>query len=307
MRLRLPWRWLRRRPVPRRLAGADDPHAPGDAWTSLPDFLEAREGRERERFDAQWRVASAVLGAHAATGVSGLCTLCGGDTRFGPPGRGAGGDLREGLACRRCGINARMRHALALLVEGLDPSTARVYVTEQASRGFVWLQHHVPSARGSEYGLDAARRARFEAWYRDVGGRGALCEADVTALPQPDASLDAVGCFDVLEHVPDYRAALREFARVLAPGGRLVLTAPFLEARHDTLVRARMGADGRIEHVEPEEIHGDPVSGGVLCYYHFGWDLLDAVREAGFRHAAWVRTFAPEQALFGLWALRAER
>jgi SAM-dependent methyltransferase len=148
---------------------------------------------------------------------------------------------------------------------------------------------------------------RLQRWFNDLGGQGTLNEADITALRDPDASFDAIGCFDVLEHVPDYRAALREFARVLAPGGRLVLTIPFLETEQQTLVRARLRDDGSIEHLEPEEIHGDPVSGGVLCFYHFGWDLLDALREAGFRRAEWIRSFAPEYGLFGLWALRAER
>jgi SAM-dependent methyltransferase len=307
MTFRLLWRWLRRHPVPRRGAAALHPHVPGEAWSSLTSYRAAREGPERARLDAEWRTAMAVPDAGAAAGVSGLCTLCGVHTGFGRPRDPASLGVREGLACERCGINARMRQALALLVEGLDPSTARVYVTEQASRGFVWLQQHLPAALGSEYGLDAARRARLQRGYEDIGGRGGLRDADITALSDADASLDAVGCFDVLEHVPDYRAALREFARVLVPGGRLVLTAPFVETAHDTLVRARLRADGGVEHLEPEEIHGDPVSGGVLCYYHFGWDLLDAVRNAGFREAAWVRTFAPEHALFGLWALRAQR
>ena len=52
---------------------------------------------------------------------------------------------------------------------------------------------------------------------------------DVTRLSFADASRDLVVSFDVLEHVPDYRQALREFARVLAPGGALVLTAPFVQ------------------------------------------------------------------------------
>ncbi len=38
-------------------------------------------------------------------------------------------------------------------------------------------------------------------------------------LPQPDASVDRVGCGLVLNFVPDARAALREMRRVLAPGG----------------------------------------------------------------------------------------
>jgi hypothetical protein len=66
-------------------------------------------------------------------------------------------------------------------------------------------------------------------------------------------------------------------------------------------------ADGSIEHLLEAEIHGDPVAGGVLCFYHFGWDLPDAVRAAGFRRAAWQRTWSPREGLFGLWTLVAIR
>lgn len=306
--MRLP-RFLSRAPrstLPRRV-DAGHLHVPGESWSCRDDFLAVRDGVGHERLKAQWQIGVQLPNALVDDGLSGLCPLCAERVVFGRPGESASFDVREGLACGRCGVSARMRQALSLLLAGLPHDTARVYLTEQASPGFVWLQHQVAAARGSEFGLDGARRARLQRWFHDLGGQGALNEADITALRDPDASFDAIGCFDVLEHVPDYRAALREFARVLAPGGRLVLTVPFLETLQQTLVRARLHDDGRIEHLEPEEIHGDPVSGGVLCFYHFGWDLLDALREAGFRRAAWVRSFAPEYGLFGLWALRAER
>ena len=35
---------------------------------------------------------------------------------------------------------------------------------------------------------------------------------------------------------------------------------------------------GTISHLLPPEYHADP-----LCFYHFGWDLLDALRSLGFR------------------------
>lgn len=44
------------------------------------------------------------------------------------------------------------------------------------------------------------------------------------ALPLPSAAYDAVTCWDVLEHVQSPAALLRESARVLRPGGTLLLT-----------------------------------------------------------------------------------
>jgi SAM-dependent methyltransferase len=47
--------------------------------------------------------------------------------------------------------------------------------------------------------------------------------ADLTKLPYADSSFDAVVCGWVLEHLPDPAPGLRELARVLAPGGKLLL------------------------------------------------------------------------------------
>jgi SAM-dependent methyltransferase len=51
--------------------------------------------------------------------------------------------------------------------------------------------------------------------------------SDITSIPAPDASFDAILCSEVLEHVPEPTHALDEFARLLKPGGVLILTAPF--------------------------------------------------------------------------------
>jgi SAM-dependent methyltransferase len=47
--------------------------------------------------------------------------------------------------------------------------------------------------------------------------------ADLTRLPYPDAFFDAGVCGWVLEHLPDPTPGLRELARVLQPGGKLLL------------------------------------------------------------------------------------
>lgn len=48
----------------------------------------------------------------------------------------------------------------------------------------------------------------------------ALAVADATAIPLADDALDAVIDFGILHHVPDWRKAVAEVARVLRPGGR---------------------------------------------------------------------------------------
>ena len=59
---------------------------------------------------------------------------------------------------------------------------------------------------------------------------------------------------------------------------------------------------------QPPEYHGDPLGGGVLCFHHFGWDLLDAMRECGFAEAEALRVRDPERGLpEAQWVLRARR
>jgi SAM-dependent methyltransferase len=57
-----------------------------------------------------------------------------------------------------------------------------------------------------------------------------ICE--ITSIPLEDGCLDAILCTEVLEHVVDPMAVLKEFSRLLKPGGRLFLTAPMLSFLH---------------------------------------------------------------------------
>lgn len=56
--------------------------------------------------------------------------------------------------------------------------------------------------------------------------------SDAASIPVPDASFDAVLCTEVLEHVPEPIRVVGELARVLRPGGKLILTAPLGSGVH---------------------------------------------------------------------------
>ncbi len=56
--------------------------------------------------------------------------------------------------------------------------------------------------------------------------------SDITNIPEPDASFDAILCVEVLEHLPEPVSALQEFARLLKPKGELIITAPFCSLTH---------------------------------------------------------------------------
>jgi SAM-dependent methyltransferase len=55
----------------------------------------------------------------------------------------------------------------------------------------------------------------------------------VTALPAEDGSLDWILCTEVIEHVPDDRAAALELGRVLSPGGFALVSVPTPPAPYD--------------------------------------------------------------------------
>ena len=154
------------------------------------------------------------------------------------------------------------------LIETLPPGTVLDagcgtgrYSTMLADRG-----HEVIGVDQSGAMLDIARKKLPSADFR--GG-------DLTALPLPGCSVDAVVCALALVHVPDVASALREFARVLRPGGRLIISDvhPFL---------VMLGWQAQFPAQDGRE-REDPRRGFMRLHCHLASEYTSAATAAGLK------------------------
>lgn len=115
-----------------------------------------------------------------------------------------------------------------------------------------------------------------------------LFHASAADLPFGDETVDAVIAVNVLEHIADDSAALREFRRVLRPGGQAIVVVPWNPRLYDAydafLQHERRYARGELSR-KAREVDLDPVDTryvGTLVYPGF-W----AVKKYGrARHGA---------------------
>ena len=183
---------------------------------------------------------------------------------------------RETIICPVTQLNNRCRAAIHLLDSelGLRKDDA-VYITEQVTPLYNYLLNHHEKLTGSEY-LGSSY---------DVNEKGVRNE-DLTHLSFEDNSFDIIMSFDCLEHILDFESAIQQMHRVLKPGGRIMWTVPFRSDLSENLIRSSLSKDGDIIHHHPPEYHGDPInSKGCLCFTHFGWEMLNQVKVAGFSDA----------------------
>ena len=111
-------------------------------------------------------------------------------------------------------LNKALEHARPVAGELLEVGCGQGATTSILVRKF-------PDARltAIDYEPGQVERAR-----KRVGDRARVEQGDVTKLQFPDGSFDVAFELNVLHHVKDPLAGLREIHRVLKPGGQLVFT-----------------------------------------------------------------------------------
>jgi SAM-dependent methyltransferase len=99
--------------------------------------------------------------------------------------------------------------------------------------------------------------------------------SDASSLPLAGGSVDTVLALELLEHVPQPLAVLREIGRVLKPGGTIIVSVPSTVPRHDDHDYWRFTAEGLAQLGSEVFGHGEVhVFGGtfealgyILAYY----------------------------------------
>ena len=102
--------------------------------------------------------------------------------------------------------------------------------------------------------------------------------AEAGAMPLPDASFDLVLCQQGLQFFPDRAAALAEMRRVLAPGGRLAISA-WRAAEHNP---------GWLRLAEALDRHAGAEAGAIMRrpFALGAYELRDLLGGAGFADVA---------------------
>jgi ubiquinone/menaquinone biosynthesis C-methylase UbiE len=95
----------------------------------------------------------------------------------------------------------------------------------------------------SEAALEEARRNVERAGLQD---EIRVQKGDLLALPFDDSTFDHVSCWGVLMHIPEIEKVLAEFARVLKPGGKLVLMENAMGSLHVRLWEPALSAIKRL-------------------------------------------------------------
>ncbi len=105
------------------------------------------------------------------------------------------------------------------------PNESELYVLDAGCGEGHLLVHLVKkNPHNNYYGADVTEVALTKARERCASARYLL--TDLAKIDLADNFFDIIVCTETIEHIDDYRSVLKEFKRLLKPGGILILTFP---------------------------------------------------------------------------------
>ena len=137
----------------------------------------------------------------------------------------------EGLHAEDHFIDALTRRAVVDALRRGQPESGAVIVDVGCSSGVLLGDLAAAEPDWALVGVDSLLPALERA--NDAVPSASLFHASAAELPFGDATVDALVAVNVLEHIADDTQALREFRRVLRPGGRAVLVVPWNRRLYD--------------------------------------------------------------------------
>jgi SAM-dependent methyltransferase len=157
-------------------------------------------------------------------------------------------------------------HDLFIQWLGLDSSARMLDVACGSGRTTLRIAQRTGCAvHGIDIHPQGIAAATASASETGLAGRATFQVVDASRpLPFEAGTFDGVICIDAINHLPDRRGTLREWARVLRPGGRLVFTDPIIVT--GPLTNEEIGIRSSI---------------GFFLFVPAGYDE-DALRETGF-------------------------
>lgn len=94
-----------------------------------------------------------------------------------------------------------------------------------------WLTIALSEMGLDAHGVDVAKKAialaKKSKKNQRTGSSVQFKDYDGHTLPYPDSSFDRIICFDTFHHVKNIEATIIEMARVLKPGGRIIMSEPY--------------------------------------------------------------------------------
>lgn len=134
------------------------------------------------------------------------------------------------------------------LREILDPKPGERILEVGPGTGYYTLEVAELVKPDGEVDILDLQQEMLDHTVRRAGERGLAnvtpTQSDATSMPYEDGTFDAAYLVTVLGEIPDQDAALRELARVLKPGGRLVVGELIGDPHYVRLAPMRLRASG---------------------------------------------------------------